>query len=132
MMAACGTTTASFSVFTVCEISTKAPGHSLRSRLSNTALTLTDPELASTVLSTNFSRPLKLPAPSGSAACTTAPPSPSAARASGRLRCGRLKATAIGSSWVMVTSVLKLACTALPADTLTAPARPATGAVMRA
>jgi len=42
-----------------------------------------------------------------------------------------LKPTAIGSSWVIVTSTAPAGCTLLPANTLIAPARPADVATMR-
>jgi len=131
-MAACGTTTASFRVRTVMLTLAKAPGQSRPALLSKRAFTFTVPEAASTTLSTNCRRPLSSPPLSGSVATTSEPPSFSAASASARWRCGRLNETAIGSSWVMVTSVVWLACTALPTNTGMLPTRPALGAVMRA
>ncbi len=62
---------------------------------------------------------------------TLPPPARNVASASPRLRCGRLKATAIGSSWVIVTSALPDGCTVLPGKTLIAPARPAVVATIR-
>ena len=110
---------------------TNAPGHSASSRLSNCALTRTVPEPASTALSTKSSRPTLRPRLSGSTAVTWPPPLRKVRSASPRLRCGRLKATAIGSSWVIVTSGVPVGCTVLPTKTLIAPARPAVGAMMR-
>ena len=131
MIAACGITIASFSVCTASRTLTKAPGQSLSSSLANSALTRTVPEPASTALSTNCSLPVSVPRASGSTAVTLPPPLRSVCSASPRLRCGRLKATAIGSSWVIVTSAAPVGCTVLPAKTLIAPARPADGATMR-
>ena len=130
-MAACGSTAAFFSVCTRMRTLTKAPGHSAWSLFSNTAFTFTVPEDASTALSTNCSLPTSSVARSGNAAVTRPSPSRSARSASPTLRCGTLKPTSTGSSWVIVTSGVVLACTELPANTLTAPARPAPGAVMR-
>ena len=69
------------------------------------------PELWSTALSTNTSRPWSVPRSSGSVARTGARPDASAASTSGRSRCGSVKATAIGSSCVIVTSGGELGCT---------------------
>ncbi len=130
-MAASGTTMASFSVRTASFTVTKAPGHSCSSLLSNTAFTFTVPDAASTALSTKASLPLRVPRPSGSTATTLPPPPRSERSASCRSRCGRLKVTAIGSSWVIVTSGAALGCTSVPGNTLTVPARPELGATMR-
>ena len=99
-------TLAPFSVCTARRIVTKAPGQSRSSLLANSALTRTVPEAASTALSTNCSLPVSAVPPSGSTAVTLPPPARIVASASPRLRCGRLKATAIGSSWVIVTSAV--------------------------
>ena len=131
MTAACGITLAPFSVCTASRTVTNAPGQRRSSLFWKSAFTRTVPEFASTALSTNCSRPMIRPAPSGSTAETLPPPLRNVASASPRLRCGRLKATAIGSSWVMVTSAAPPGCTVLPANTLMAPARPADGATMR-
>ena len=131
MIAACGMTLAPLSVCTASRMLTKAPGQSRSSLLANSALTFTVPEFASTVLSTKSSLPLALAPVSGKVAVTLPPPPRRAASAWPRLRCGRLKATAIGSSWVIVTSAVPLGCTKLPGKTLIAPARPALEATMR-
>ena len=120
------------------------------------------PDAASTVLSTKLKRPRRRPAPaglgtaatatgaltggpaaagappppasglSGNAAVTTPLPEASAFSASATLRCGRLKATATGSIWVMVSSAGPVGDTLLPTNTATGPTRPALGALMRA
>jgi hypothetical protein len=82
-------------------------------------------------LSTNLSLPTSTPPLSGRTAVTLPPPARSVASASPRLRCGRLNATEIGSSWVIVTSALPDGWTVLPGKTLIAPARPAAGATIR-
>ena len=69
--------------------------------------------------------------PREAARITLPPPLRSVCSASPRLRCGRLKPTAIGSSWVIVTSGAPAGCTSVPGNTLMAPARPALGAAMR-
>ena len=132
MIAACGTTTASLIVRTFIATSRKAPGHNFASRFANTALTFTEPDDASIALSTNCNLPCNVAPLSGNTAVTTEPPPFKACNASARWRCGRLKPTAIGSSWVMLTSAVWFACTELPGNTLMAPARPALGALIRA
>ena len=118
------------------------------------------PDVASTVLSTNVSLPWRPAAPavvgvmaaalaaapvadaasgaspaaglSGNKALTTPCPEASAFSASPTLRCGRLKATATGSIWVMVSRAGPPGDTLLPTNTGTGPTRPALGALMRA
>ena len=131
MMAAWGTTTASFNTRTVMRTLAKAPGQSLKSLLANCALTLIVPEDESTELSTNCKRPLNLAPASGKLASTSPPPSFKADKASPKLRWGKLNETLIGSSCVIVTRLVTLACTELPAKTLITPTRPAPGATTR-
>ena len=69
---------------------------------------------------------------SGNTALTTPVPDARAFKASGRLRCGRLKPTATGSICVIVSIAGPLGATLLPANTAIDPTRPPLAALMRA